>query len=133
MIYLKCNNLNVVDAEYWLRQILDVHVLFHNLFTFATMNHHKLYQTLSQNHNHHSSNSASYSANACSTRKLPKNLSDLFNEFNNFFSQQNKYTENIINCKYYKIEEMQSLNNINLKIFRAFFILTFVLSLKILK
>ena len=30
-------------------------------------------------------------------------------------SQQNKDTENIINCKYYNIEKLESLNNLNCK------------------
>ena len=59
--------------------------------------------------------SNSYSTNTCSTLKPPKNLSNLFNEFNNFSSQQRKNTENIINCKYYDIEEIQSLNNLSHK------------------
>ena len=61
-----------------------------NLFPFATMNDHKLYQTLSQSSNHYNSSFGSYSTNTCSTLKPPKNLSYLFNEFNNFSSQQNK-------------------------------------------
>ena len=39
----------------------------------------------------------------------------VFKEFNNFSSQQNKDTENLINCKYYNIDEIQSLNNLNHK------------------
>ena len=115
MVHLKCNYLNVVDAEiikntgsdrFWICMFCS-----NNLFPFATLNDHKLYQTLSQSNNHYSGSSNSYSTNTCSTLKPPKNLSNLFNEFNNFSSQQNKNTENIINCKYYDIEE--SLNNLN--------------------
>ena len=58
--------------------------------------------------------SNSYSTNTCSTLKPPKNLSNLLNEFNNFSSQQNKNTENIINCKYYD-SEIQSPSNLNQK------------------
>ena len=32
-----------------------------------------------------------------------------------FFSQQNRNTENITNCKCYDIEEIQSLNSLNHK------------------
>ena len=39
----------------------------------------------------------------------------VFKKFNNFSSQQNKDTENLINCKYYNIDEIQSLNNLNHK------------------
>ena len=90
MVHLKCNNLNVVDAEiikntgsdiFWICMFCSS-----NLFPFAIINYHKLYQTLSQSNNHNSSSSGSYSTNTCSTLKSRKNLSNLFNEFNNFSS-----------------------------------------------
>ena len=82
---------------------------------FAILNDHKLYQMLSQSNNHYSGNSNSYCTNTCATLKSAKNLSNLFNEFNNFSSEQNENTGNIINCKYYDIEEIKSLNNLNHK------------------
>ena len=54
-----------------------------NLFPFATINDDKLYQTLSQSNNHYSDSSGSYSTKTCPTLKPPKNLSTLFNKFNN--------------------------------------------------
>ena len=108
--------INVVDAEVIKNTGSDkiwIYMLFsNNLFLFSTINDHKLYQTLSQSNNHYSDSSDSYSTNICSTLKLPKNLSNPFNEFNNFPSQQNKDTNNVINCKYSSI---QSLNNLNHK------------------
>ena len=86
-----------------------------NLFPFATLNDHKLYQTLNQSNNHYSGSSSSYSTNTCSTLKPPKNLSNLFNEFTNFSSQQNKTLKISLTVKYYDIEEIQSLNNLNHK------------------
>ena len=117
--HLKCNSLNVADAEiikntgsdrFWICIFC-----FNNLFSFTTLNDHKLYQTLSQSNNHYSGSSNSYFTNTCSTLKPPKDLGNFFNEFNNSSSQQNKCTENIINCKYYGIEEIQSLNKLNRK------------------
>ena len=119
MVHLKCNNLNVFDAaiikntgldSFWICMFCS-----NNLFPFATLNDHKLYQTLSQSNNHYSDSFNSYSTNTCSTLKPPKNLNNSFNEFNNFSSQQNKTTENIINYKYFDTEEIQSLNNLNHK------------------
>ena len=90
---LKYNNLNVVDAEiikttgsdrFWICMFS-----FNNLFPFATINNHKLYKTLSQSNNHFSESSDSYSINTCSTWKRPQNLSNLFNEYNKYSSQQN--------------------------------------------
>ena len=107
VVHLKCNNFKVVDAEiikntgsdrFWICMFCS-----NNLFPFATLNDHKLYQTLSQSNNHYSGSSNSYSTNTCWSLKPPKNLSNLFNEFNNFSSQQNKNTGNIIKCKYYDI------------------------------
>ena len=136
MAHLKCNNLNVVETEiiktigsdrFWICMFCS-----NNLFSFATLNDHNLYQTLIQSNNHYSASSNSYSTNTCSTAK-PKNLSNLFNEFNNVSSQQYKNTENIINCKYCDIEEIQSLNYLNHKMFWVFFTLKHVPPLKILK
>ena len=91
MVHFKCNNLNIVDAEiikhtspdrFWICMFCS-----NNLFLFATLNDHKLYQTLSHSNNHYSGSSNSYSTNKFSTLKPPKDLSNLFNEFNNFSSQ----------------------------------------------
>ena len=116
MVPLKCNNLNVVDAEIIKNTGLDKFWICmfcsNNLLPFATLNGRKLYQTLRQSTNNYSGSSNSYSTNTCSTLKLPKNLSNFFNEVNNFSSQQNKKTENNINCKYYDMDEIQSLNNL---------------------
>ena len=47
--------------------------------------------------------------------KPQENLTNLFNEFNNLSSDQNNNSENIINCKYYDIDEIQTLNKLNNK------------------
>ena len=58
MVHLKCNNLNVVDADiikntgsdrFWICMLCS-----NNLFPLATINDHKPYQTLSQSNNHYS-------------------------------------------------------------------------------
>ena len=119
IVHLKCNNLNVVDEEITKNTGSDRFSICmfcsNNLFPFAILNDHKLYQTLAQRNNHYSGSSNSYSTHTCSTLKPPKNLSNLFNEFNNVSSQQNKNNKNIINCKYYNIKEIQSLYNLNHK------------------
>ena len=112
MVYLKCNNLDVFDTEimkntgsdrFWICMFCS-----NNLFPFATLNDHKLYQTLSQSNNHYSGSSNSYSTNTCSTLKPPKNLSNLFNEFNNF-SQRNKSTQNIITVSIMTLKKFKVL------------------------
>ena len=84
-------------------------------FPFSTVDDYKLCQTLSQSNKYYSNSSDSYSNNTYSTLKPPKKLTELFNEFKKNVSQQNKNTENIINCKYYNIEKLESLNNLNYK------------------
>ena len=101
MVYLKYNNLDLVDAEiikntdwdrFWIYMFSS-----NNLFLFATINSQKLYQILSQSNNRYISNSDSYFTNRFPpNRCLPKNLINFFNEFNNFLSQQKKGTEDII-------------------------------------
>ena len=127
MGHLKRNDLNFVDAEIikntssdrcWICMFYS-----NNFFSFATINDHELYQTLSQSNNHYIGCSGSYSTNTCSTLKPLKNLSNLFNELHKFSSQYNKETENIINCKHCDNEEIQFLNNLNHKnAWRAFHI-----------
>ena len=46
---------------------------------------------------------------SCLTLKPPKNLSHLFNEFNSFSSDINNTPENVINSKYYDIDQLQTL------------------------
>ena len=119
MIHLKCNNLNVVGAaiikntgsdRFWICMFCS-----NNLLPFATKSDHKLYQTLRKSNNHYSGSSGSFSSNTCSTLKPPKKLSNFVKEFNNFSFQQNKDTENVINCQYYNIDKIQNLNNLNHK------------------
>ena len=69
VVHLKCNNLDIVDAEIIKNTVSDrlwiCMFCSNNLFYFATLNDHKLYQTLSQSNNHYSGSSNSYSTNTC--------------------------------------------------------------------
>ena len=47
--------------------------------------------------------------------KPQENLTNLFNEFNNLSSDQNNNSGNISNCKYYDIDEIQTLHKLNNK------------------
>ena len=46
---------------------------------------------------------------SCLTLKPPKNLSQLFNEFNSFSSDINNTPENVISSNYYDIVQLQTL------------------------
>ena len=92
-----------------------MHGLFKNLSPFATLSDHKLYQSVRQSNKQYIDSSDSFSTNTCSALKPPKDLSNLFNVFNK------KNSQNIINCKYYDIEEIQSLNNLSHKNYLSLF------------
>ena len=129
-IRLKCHNLNVVESEIFKNYGSDriVICIYCSNDLFTTINDYKLYQILNQNSNHSGGSSVNYSTKTWLELKPPKHLSNHFNEFNNFSSQWNSNTENIINCKYYIywfIDEIQTLY--------LFFMLIHVLSLKTLK
>ena len=53
--------------------------------------------------------------NTCLVLKPQENLTNHFNEFNNLSSDQNSNSENIINCKYYDIDEVQTISKLNNK------------------
>ena len=94
MVHSKCNNVNFVVAKIiknWIRYILNLHVLFQQ-WPVAIKNDQKLYQTLRQSINNWSESSDNYSTKTGSILKLPKNLSKLFNEINDFSSQQKIFT-----------------------------------------
>ena len=81
MVHLKLNNVYVVEGKIIKNTGLDgfwvCMYCSNNLFPYATINHNKLYQTLSQSNNHYSDNAGRYSTKTCSTRKTSKNLSNL--------------------------------------------------------
>ena len=49
--------------------------------------------------------------------KPPSNLKSLLNEFNNFTPERNDSSDNIIDCKYYDINQIKKLSHLNYKKF----------------
>ena len=114
--HLKCSDLNYVDGLY----LKNLNISWYcraccaDIFPFTNINNYKLY--LSSN-NTGKKYCETYQKETCIKTlvlKPQKNLSDLFNEFNNF-SDQNKNQENISNCKYYDLSEIKPLNKLNNK------------------
>ena len=68
------------------------------------MNNFKLYSLLSDRFYCNSDPNES-----CLILKPPKNLSQLFNEFNSFSSDINNTQENVISSNYYDIDQLQTL------------------------
>ena len=115
-IHLKCNNLNFLDGQLIKNSNSSWFCLHcsNNIFPFTNIANEKL-QSVFSNEKYHVDD---YIDNLTKTRlvlKPQENLTNLFNEFNNLSSDQYNNSENIINCKYYDIDEIQTLKKLNSK------------------
>ena len=114
-IHFKCNNLNFLDDQL-IKNSKSSWFCLHcsNIFPFTNITGKKL-QSVFSNEEYHVDD---YIDNSTKTRlvlKPQENLTNFFNEFNNLSSDQNNNSENIINCKYYDMDEIQALNKLNNK------------------
>ena len=111
--HLKCNDLNYVDGLY----LKNLNISWYcraccaDIFPFTNINNYNLYLSLNNTGKKYCE---TYQKETCLVLKPQKNLSDLFNEFNNF-SDQNKNQENVSNCKCYDLNEIKPLNKLNNK------------------
>ena len=105
-VHLKCNYLNYVDFHYikFSNKTWHCYNCRKDLFPFTTINNFKLYSLFSDRFYCNSDSNES-----CLSLKPPKNLLHLFNEFNSFSSDINNTPENVINCNYYDIDQLQTL------------------------
>ena len=83
-----------------------------NIFALTNITNRKL-QLVFSNEEYHVDDYMDNSTNTRLVLKPQENLTNLFNEFNNLSSYQNNNSENIINCQYYDIDEIQTLNKLN--------------------
>ena len=115
-IHLKCNNLNFVDGQLIKNSNSSWFCLncSNNIFPFTNITNKKL-QLVFSNKEYHVDDYIYNSINTCLVLKPRENLTNLFNMFNNLSSDQNNNSENIINCKYYDIDEIQTLKKLNNK------------------
>ena len=115
-MHLKCNNLNFVDGQLMKNSNSSWFCLHcsNNIFPFTNITNKKL-QSVFSNEVYHINDYIDNSTNTCLVLKPQENLTNLFNEFNNLFSDQNNNSENIINCKDYDIDEIQTTNKLNNK------------------
>ena len=67
------------------------------------------------NNEYHINGDIDNSTKTCLVLKPQENLTNFLNEFNNLSSDQNNNSEKIVNCKYYDINEIQTLNELNNK------------------
>ena len=115
-IYLKCNNLSLVDGQLIKKSNSSWFCLNYsnNIVNFTNTTNKKL-QSVFSNEEYHVLYYIDNTTKTCLAWKPQKNLTNLFNEFNNLSCDQNNYSENIINCMYYDIDEIQTLNKLNSK------------------
>ena len=115
-IHLKCNNLNFLDGQLIKNSNSSWFCLHcsNNIFPFTNITNKKL-QSVFSNEEYHVDDYVDNSINTCLLLKPQENSMNLFHEFNNISFDQNNNSENIINSKYYDIDEIQTLNKLNNK------------------
>ena len=135
-VHIKCNNQNFLNYQYLngnddLWSCLKCNT---ELFPFGTLNNKTFNEYINSSN---IQNKGMDQDNSCNlVLKPPPNLKSLFNQFNNSSQIHDfKDPENVVNCKYYNLEEVQTMNISN-KIIRKtlslYFILTHALYLKTL-
>ena len=113
--HYKCNYLTSVDSHL-IKNFNENWQCLHcsrNMFPFVELHDYKF--------NIATGNKIDYTANNDKLSfKTPPNLSELYNQFNNL-SSNNEDSDDLVNCKYYNIEEMSnlkdSINNNSLSLF----------------
>ena len=111
-VHIKCNHLNYIDYKYlqgcnepW--YCLSCTTM---LFSFGNLNNQKFLGFINNNNNNNNNNSnESKNSNSFLILKPPPDLALLFNQFNNAIPENNSDPENVIQSKYYDIDELQQL------------------------
>ena len=112
--YFKSINLNFVDGQVINNANKSWFCLqcSKNTFPFTNINNYKLSFTVNSSDKQFSYDNDLNSTNTCLVLNPLQNLTNLFNQFNDFSSDQKQNSDNIRNCKYYNIDEIQSLNKL---------------------
>ena len=105
-VHLNCTYLNYVDSQYikFSNKIWHCYNCSKNLSPFTAINKYMLYLFLSDKYYCNNDSNDSYLA-----LKPPKDLSNLFSKFNNFSSDISNTPENVINSKYYDVNQLRTL------------------------
>ena len=109
-VHIKCNNLNCLDYQYlnenddpWFCLKCNI-----ELFPFGTLNNKTFNQYINSNNIQNKDIDQDYSSNL--VLKPPVNLKSLFNQFNNSSQIHDfKDPENVVSCKYYNLEDVQTI------------------------
>ena len=108
-VHIKCNNLNYIDYKYlsgngdpWF--CLSCNSL---LFPFGTLHNKKFMHHILNSSNMKNDNKIEFNNLVL---KPPPSLSSLFNQFNNIpQTHDHKDLENVVMCKHYDLDEVQSM------------------------
>ena len=115
-MHIKCINLNVLDYQYLHGNDDPWFCLKCNteLFPFRTLNNKTLNQYINSSNTLNKHIDQDNSSNL--VLKPPPNLNSLFNQFNNSSQIHDfKDRDNVANCKYYNLEEVQTMKIPNKK------------------
>ena len=129
---MKCNSPNFIDYQYLDGNDNPWFFLKRNteLFLFGTLNNKTCNKYVNRNNIQNKDIDEDNSSNL--VLKPPPNLNSLFNQFNNSSQIHDfKDPENVVNCKYYNLEEIQTMKIPNMKN-SLYFILMHALDLKTL-
>ena len=106
-VHIKCNHLNYMDYKY----LQDCNESWHclpcsnTLFPFGNLNHQNSLNFIGNNDT--ITSSETNDLNSCLLLKPPPDLTLLFNQFNNSIPENRSDPENVIQSKYYDIDELQ--------------------------
>ena len=79
------------------------------LFPFGNLNNQKFLGFINNNNNNNNNNNESKNSNSSLILKPPPDLALLCNQFNNAIPENNSDPENVIQSKYYDIDQLQQL------------------------
>ena len=123
LVHIKCNNLNYVDYQYLSGCTDPWHCLRCNseIYAFGSLNKQNFVSFIRENLTD-SLKLDNLNSTSTLVLKQPANLSQLFNQFDNTNKNHtNKDPDNVVKCRYYDIEEIQTLKIPNKSKFLSMF------------
>ena len=111
-VHIKCNHINYVDYQYLSGCNDPWYCLNCNseIYALANLSKQNFMSFIRENLND-SLKLDNMNSTSTLVLKQPANLSQLFNQFNNITENHtNRDPDNVVKCRYYDIEEIQTLN-----------------------
>ena len=108
-VHIKCNHINYIVYKNFqgCKEPWHYRSCTTMLFPFGNLNHQKFLGIITNNNNNN--NNESKNSNSFLILKPPPDLVLLFNQFNNAIPENNSDPENVIETKYYDIDELEKL------------------------